>query len=189
MNIIRIVSAAAFGASLAALSAAPIAAQLTTMPATERQLNTPPEILAAQIDQNCGVFHTAIQTQKPYAVAETQTNVWKVVSDADIVAAEKTHSFTTYAKAWKQAGNYVWIHSVTQGSAGGRHATQMCFRTNGSLMRVKQATDIPSLDAAGASTAYYRQDGSLIKKTAVFDENDPAITKTVNALPFFKNLP
>jgi cytochrome c556 len=182
----------AFSATLACgvLAAAPLAAQvMKTEPDTTRQANTPPAILVAQIDQNCGVFRTAIQTEKPYDVAEVKSSVWKVVQDADLVAAEKTHSFTTYAKVWKQAGNYVWIHSVTTGSGGGRHATQMCFRTNGTLARVRQALSIPALDTAAATAAYYRQDGSLIQKSNLFEENDPAIAKKVAQLPYFKNLP
>jgi hypothetical protein len=172
------------------LLAAPLAAQtMKTEPVTPAQADTSPAILVARIDQNCGVFRSAIQTEKPADVAEIKTNIWKVVSDQDILAAEKTHSFTTYAKVWKQAGNYVWVHAVTTGSAGGRHATQMCFRTNGTVMRVRQALSIPALDTASASVAYYRQDGSLIQKSKIFEENDPLIAKKVGELPFFKNLP
>jgi hypothetical protein len=187
-----------------ALAASPVPAQMATpaasvpsvpgAPAMKSPTLPPaqlvsPKILVARIDQNCGVYHTAIQTEKAAVVAEVQTNVWKVIDEKTVAVAEKTHSFTTYAKAWKQAGNYVWIHEVTTGSKGGREALQMCFRNDGTVMRVKQAIDIPSLDAASASVAYYRSDGSLIQKTKLFEENDPAIAKKIATLPFFKNLP
>jgi hypothetical protein len=148
-----------------------------------------PKILVARIDQNCGVYHTATESQRPTLVAEVKTSVWKVVDENTFAMAEKTHTLITYAKVWKQAGNYVWVHEVTTGSQGGRHATQMCFRTDGTVQRIRQAANIPALDTASATAAYYRSDGSLIQKTSLFEENDPAIAKKIAALPFFKNLP
>jgi hypothetical protein len=178
---------AALGA-VCALAAAPAIAQQAAPTLPPAQMVSP-QILVARIDQNCGVYHSATQTERPTDIIEVKTNVWKIVADKDIAAAEKSNSFTTYAKVWKQAGNYVWIHEVTTGAKGGRHATQLCFRTDGTVQRIRQALTIPALDTASATAAYYRSDGSLIQKTSLFEENDPAIAKKIAALPFYKNLP
>ncbi len=65
----------------------------------------------------------------------------------------------------------------------------MCFRNDSTVARIKQAATVPSLDAAGASVAYYNTDGSLIQKTTTFEVNDPLIAKRVKDLPYFKLLP
>src|SRR5271165_3947840 len=162
----------------------PAIAQMTTKPLTPSQM-VDPQILVARIEQNCGVFHTAIQTEQPTDVM-LKTNVWNLVKDADITAAEKALSATTYAKVWKIGGNYNWIHAVTIGSKGGHNALQLCFRNDGTLARVKSATTIPALDLAGAHTAYYNTNGSLIQRTGEVSVNDPSFAMKVKSLPYYK---
>jgi hypothetical protein len=166
----------------------PAGAQATTKPLTPSQMVSP-KLLVTRIDTNCAVFKSAIKTQKPTDVIALKTSLWRLASDSDVVAAKKTHSAYTLAEVWKQAGNYNWIHSYTAGSGGAHHATQLCFRNDGTLARVKQATTVPALDASSARSAYYNTDGSLIQKTAMFEIGDPAIAKRVKDLPYFKLLP
>ena len=65
----------------------------------------------------------------------------------------------------------------------------MCFRPDGTLARVRQATTVPALDAASANAAYFNTDGSIIKKVGVIEMNDPVIQKKITSEPFYKVLP
>ena len=78
---------------------------------------------------------------------------------------------------------------VTRGAAGNEHAAQLCFRNDGSLSRVRQATTVAALDGVAVREAYYNTNGALIQKSAAFAVDDPAIYKRVRDLPFFKQLP
>jgi hypothetical protein len=77
-----------------------------------------------------------------------------------------------------------WVHSARLDDQGTQHATQLSFRNDGTLARVRQATIVPGLDAASARQAYYNTDGSLIRANS-FRVNDPAIGKRVQSLPYF----
>lgn len=66
----------------------------------------------------------------------------------------------------------------------------MCLRqSDGTLERIRQAATVESLNAAAAEQAYYSADGNVIRKTAAVEENDPALAKKVEALPFYSSLP
>jgi len=177
-----------FGVALAATFAASAASSFAQAKMTASQM-VDPKILVARIDANCAVFANAIKSQPATDVVRRGTTVWKLASDGDIAVAEKTATVVSYAKVWKQSGNYVWAHVVTHDAKGDARASQLCFRTDGSLARVRQATTIASLNAASARQAYYNVDGSLIRKSAAFAVDDPSIYKAVRSLPFFKILP
>ena len=171
----------------AALVAA-LSLRLAHSPAARAQA-VDPKVLVAQIDTNCAVFAKAIRSEPPSDVVRRGTSLWKIASDGDVAVAEKAGTAVTYAKVWKQAGNYVWAHVVTRDSNGDARATQLCFRADGSLARVRQATTISKLDGAAARTAYYGRTGTVIAKGSAFSVDDPAIYTSVRNLPFFKILP
>jgi hypothetical protein len=168
-----------------AVSAAPGLAQQTLAPAQM----VSPKILVARIDTNCAVFRNAIASVPATDVVRRSTSIWKLTSDGDLAVAEKTGGTVSYAKVWKQDGKYVWAHVVTHAAGGNARATQLCFRSDGTLARVRQATTVAGLDAVSARQAYYNVDGSLIRKSTAFVVDDPAIYKAVRSLPFFKILP
>ena len=174
-------------ASLALAALLPAAAQ-TTKPLTPAN-TVSPGLLVARIDTNCAVFKSAIKTQKPTNVIALHQTNWRVASDNDVAVAQRQHGSYALAEVWKQAGNDNWIRAIRVGQNGGTHATQMCFRNDGTVARIKQAATFPGLDAAAAQVAYYNTDGSLIKRTTVFDTSDPAIAKRLRDLPYFKLLP
>jgi hypothetical protein len=45
------------------------------------------------------------------------------------------------------------------------------------------------LDSASAVQAYFAPDGTVIQKMDAFEMNDPAVAKTIKALPFYSALP
>src|SRR5271165_6877136 len=131
-----------------------------------------PKLLVTRIDVNCRVVQQSTK-MKPNAEEPPPVHVvlrsgtWAVVQDADFAAADRTHASVMLVDVWKRAGNYTWIlaHRYTQ--AGAQRATQACFRNDGSLARIRQATTLPGLDAASARAAYFNTDGSLIAKMGV----------------------
>jgi hypothetical protein len=142
-----------------------------------------------QIDGDCNAIQSAITALHPIHVVFINSK-WKVLDDASYTIAEKTTKSVTLADVWKQGKSYAWIHSHTIDAHGNQRATELCFRqSNGSLERARQATTIPGLHAASASQAYYASNGSIIEKTSAFEANDPAIAKTIEALPFYSVLP
>jgi hypothetical protein len=171
----------------ASLALAGVAAGQVTKPLTPSQ-KVAPGILVARIDTNCAVFKSAIKTEKPTRVISVRAKAWTLASDSDAAAAQRLQSYTL-AEVWKHAGNYVWVRSHTLASGGVTHATHLCFRNDGTLARVRQATTVPALDAASAQLAYYNTDGSVIQKSALFEAGDPTIAKRVKALPYFNLLP
>jgi hypothetical protein len=175
--------ALALAAGVAAASAVPAAAQ-TTKPLTPSQMVSP-DILVKRIDLNCQVFHSGIQTVAPTEVAAVRNASWAVVDTAHKQQVESLKDHVWIVQVWKQAGNLNWVHSARFDASGTRHATQLCFRNDGTLARVRQASTIPALDAASARQAYYNTDGSLIRASSLFEVNDPAIKKRVRALPYY----
>ena len=180
-------SAAVVTGALVALYALPAAAQIKTEPLTPSQ-DVAPAILVARIDANCGVFRDAIKTQPATTVAALASRQWAVIDASKQNDVLATHANVWVAQVWKQAGNYVWVHSNRFDTQGNEHATQLCFRNDGTLARVRQATALPDLDAAGARAAYFNTDGSLIQADALFEKDDPAIAKQITAEPFMKPL-
>jgi hypothetical protein len=182
----KLVSFAA-GILVAASSAAAFAQTVPTRPITPSQ-EVSPEILVARIDVTCDMM---VQQQKLITPVHLvyASSTWNVVSDPTVVTADRTSATAVFADVWKQNGKYVWVHAHRINQQGAQRATQLCFRTDGTLARVRQAITIPALDAAGATRAYYYTDGSVITKIAGFEEDDPAIAKAITALPYYKNLP
>jgi len=172
---------------LAALSEAAFAQSVPTQPITPAQEQSP-QILMAQVDVTCD---TMVQQQKLITPVHlvNKSSTWNVVSDANVVAADRVSATIVFADVWKQNGKYVWVHAHSVNQQGDQKATQLCFRTDGTLARVRQAATIDALDAAGATRAYYYTNGTLIAKFGVFDENDPSVSKSVTSLPYYKNLP
>ena len=142
-----------------------------------------------QIDSDCSAIQNAVMALHPIHVALVAGR-WKVMSEGDYAVAEETHKSVTFADVYKQGNSYAWVHSHSFSESGKQTATQLCFRqADGSLERVRQASTIPALDAAGAEAAYYAPDGTLIQKTTLFEVNDPAIAKRVKDLAFYQVLP
>lgn len=179
---------AAIGIAVAASSGAALAQSMTTSPMTQQQANASPKTLIAQINVTCD---TMVQQQKLIAPVHVvlKSSSWNVVTDPGMIAADRTAANVVFADVWKQNGKYVWVHAHRFTQAGAQRATQLCFRTDGTLARVRQATAIPALDGAGASRAYYYTNGTLIQKSAAFEENDPALAKVVKSLPYYAVLP
>jgi ligand-binding SRPBCC domain-containing protein len=142
-----------------------------------------------QIDTECNAIQDAVMALHPIHVAYRSGN-WIVLSDADYTVAERTKASVTFADVYKQGSKYAWVHAHSFTSTGKQRATQLCFRqSNGTLERARQAATVPNLAAASAQQAYYTSSGKLIQKTAIFEENDPMLAKTIQALPFYNVLP
>jgi hypothetical protein len=186
-SVSRKVAGVLAGIVLAASNGAAFAQPVPTTPITPAQ-GASPEVLMAQIDVTCD---TMVQQRKlitPVHVVYA-SSTWKVVSDPKVAAADRTAATVVFADVWKQNGKYVWVHAHRVDQQGAQRASQLCFRTDGTLARVRQATTIPALDEAGATRAYYYTDGTIIAKIGGYEENDPAVAKLVTSLPYYKNLP
>jgi len=143
----------------------------------------------AQIDTECNAIQDAVMALHPIHVAYRSGN-WVVLSDADYTVAERTKASITFADVYKQGSKYAWVHAHSFDSSGRQRATQLCFRqSNGTRERARQATTVPSLAAASAQQAYYTSSGKLIQKTALFEQNDPMLAKSIASLPFYNVLP
>ena len=174
-------------ALFAATSGASMAQQVPTKPITPAQ-EVSPQIRVAQINVTCDTMVQQQKLTKPVHVVY-KSSTWAVVSDPAVVAADRTSATVIFADVWKQNGKYVWVHAHRVNQSGTQRATQLCFRTDGTLARAKQAETIPALDAAGAFVAYFNTDGSIVEKVGAFEENDPALAKLVKSLPYYANLP
>jgi hypothetical protein len=166
-----------------------IAAAVLCAPMMARSQDAAPSAAVKAIDTDCNAIQSAIQALHPVHLALVSSQ-WKVLSDADFTVAEKTHTAITLVDAWKAGNNYAWVHAHTFTAKGNQRATQLCFRqADGTLERARQAATLDNLNAAGAEQAYYSPDGKVIQKTAAFEQNDPALAKKVEALPFYSSLP
>jgi hypothetical protein len=65
----------------------------------------------------------------------------------------------------------------------------LCFRTDGTLARVRQAQTVPGLDQASAVRAYYYTTGKMAISFGVYAKNDPAVAATIASLPYYNVLP
>jgi hypothetical protein len=141
------------------------------------------------IDTDCMAIQNATMALHPVHLALVQSK-WNVLSDADYAIAQQTRASITLVDAWKAGKNYAWIHSHSFDAQGNQRATQLCFRqSDGTLERARQATTLPDLDSAAAKVAYFASDGSVIFAAGAFDQNDPALSKTIASLPFYSALP
>jgi hypothetical protein len=175
------------GVRLAAASL--LAAGVLCAPIAARSENAAPSAAVKAIDTDCSAIQSAIQALHPVHLALVSSQ-WKVLSDADYAVAEQTRSAITLVDAWKAGQSYAWIHAHTFDAKGDQRATQLCFRqSDGTLERARQATTIENLNAASAEQAYYSSDGNAIQKSAAFEENDPALAKKIESLPFYSSLP
>lgn len=142
-----------------------------------------------QIDTECDAIQDAVMALHPIHVAY-QSGTWVVLSDADFAVAEKVGASIMLADVYKQGSKYAWVAAHSFNASGKQHATQLCFRqSDGTLERARQATAIPDLAAASVQQAYFASDGTLIQKTALFEEDDPQLAKKIEALPFYSVLP
>jgi hypothetical protein len=178
---------AACVALIAASAAATGAQGIPTQPVTPSE-NVSPKIAIAQIDVTCDTMIQQAKLITPVHVVLSSAT-WKIATDADVAVAERTKDTKMIADVWKQNGKYVWARSHTFKQDGTQSATQLCFRVDGTLARVRQALTIPSLDAADATRAYYKTDGSLIEKFGAYAVDDPAVATKIEALPYYKTLP
>jgi hypothetical protein len=166
-----------------------VAATALGSPLIGRAQNASAAAQIKAIDTDCSAIQNAIMALHPVHLALVQSK-WKVLSDADYAVAERTHASITLVDAWKAENNYAWIHSHSFDAQGNQRATQLCFRqSNGSLERARQATTVPDLSSASAKEGYFASDGSLIFAAKAFDQNDPALTKSIKSLPFYSVLP
>jgi hypothetical protein len=174
-------------AMVVSVSSAAISQSVPTRPVTPSE-DIPPTTLISQIDVTCDTMVQQQQLIKPVHVVYDSSN-WKVVSDGDLAVATRTNANAALADVWKQNGKYVWVHAHSMNQNGTQRATQLCFRTDGTLARVRQAQTVPALAAADATRAYYNTGGTMVAKFGVYEENDPALAKVVTALPYYKILP
>jgi hypothetical protein len=172
---------------LAAFGEAAVAQSVPTQPITPAQ-EASPQIMMAQVDVTCDTMVQQQKLVKPVHLVY-KSSTWNVVSDANVVVADQTSATVVFADVWKQNGKYIWVHAHRLNQQGDQRATQLCFRPDGTLARVRQAETIAALDAAGATRAYYYTNGTLIAKFGVFDESDPSVAKAVTSLPYYKDLP
>jgi hypothetical protein len=141
------------------------------------------------IDTDCSAIHDATMALHPVHLALVQSK-WTVLSDADYTVAQKTTTSVAFADVWKTKTGYAWVHAHSFDAQGNQRATQLCFRQkDGSLERARQAGTVPDLDAAAAKAAYYASDGTVIFSVTEFDANDPMLTKKIQSLPFYSQLP
>jgi len=177
--------AVALAVALCAVGGGGVSAQTATLAPSQM---APADILVTRIDVNCKVVHNAVQSEQPVRLA-LQHNRWSITTVSDVAVLEKKHASVTLADAYKVDGKYSWVSTHTYTAAGNLRATQLCFRSDGTLARVRQATTVASLDGVAARQAYYNTDGSLIKHSALFEANDTAIVKSVSGLPYYHDLP
>ena len=174
-------------AAAAILAAAPAIAQTAAKPLTPSQMVSP-SILVKRIDLTCQSTKQFITGAKPTTVAY-KSSTWSIARDADMTAAVRTKAVAMYADVWRQNGKYVWVHAHTFTQAGAQRASQLCFRPDGTLARVRQAGTMPAADAVGARAVYFNEDGSVIQKVGVVAMDDPLVTKKITSEPFYSTLP
>ena len=177
--------AGALACALFLLAALPAGAQVKTEPLMPSQ-KVSPAILVARINADCAVFADAIKTERPTVLAASGSASWRVVDPTKLRDVEHVQTSAWTVQMWKEAGNYVWFHSARYDSRGNERATQLCFRADGTLARVRQGRTSADFDTAAEGQAYFNTDGSLIRADGLFETNDAAIYKRVKDAPFMK---
>ncbi len=172
---------------IAILGASIVCMSLATTAVRSQMMSTGDAI--KKIDTECNAIQNAVMALKPIHVT-LRSGTWYVLSDAQMAVALQTKASLTFADVWKQGSSYAWVHTHRFNASGTQRATQLCFRqSNGTLERVRQANTDPALSETSAQQAYYTSSGKLIQKTSLFAENDPMISKSIQALPFYAVLP
>lgn len=145
----------------------------------------------AQIDTECDAVLTATSQTSPVSVI-LQGKKWVVLNLADVQAggAGNPGSLTPhYAEIYKQGARYAYVREVSFDKSSQQHALGLCYRSDGTLERARQAENMPKLSSETAERAYYAADGTLIQKTPGFNEKDPTVVKNFKDLQFFSVLP
>lgn len=166
----------------------PATAQIKVKPLMPAE-NVPADILVKRIDLNCSVFRSGIRTEKPTEVAAVRAATFAAVDEGHRREVEALTDHVWVVQAWKVAGNLNWVRSARFDEKGTVHLTQLCFRNDGTLARVRQAAADADLDAVSTKQAYFRTDGSLIQASALFERDDPAIPKGAQPPPYSGVLP
>ena len=145
-----------------------------------------------QIDTECDAVLSAVSQTSPVSVI-LQGKKWVVLNDADLQSElgprNPGEGTPHYAGVYKQGGRYVYVREVSFDSSSQQHALGLCYRSDGTLERARQAQTIPALSSEKAERAYYAADGTLIQKTSGFNEKDPTIAKNFKDLRYFSVLP
>ena len=136
----------------------------------------------ADIDAACSTIFQATGGLAPVHVAQ-QGGKWSVVGDAGFSAAQASTSTTALADAYAP-GSYLWVQGRTASGA-----FQLCYRSDGSLQRAKQAATLPGLGAVDAAVGYFGPDGTLLDSAGGFDAGAGMVAKKITDLPFYAVLP
>jgi hypothetical protein len=147
---------------------------------------------AAQIDTACDGVLSAVSQDMPVSVI-LRGKKWVILNEAELqslVGSMNPGEGTPhYAEVYKQSARYVYAREVSIDKSGQQHALGLCFRSDGTLARARQAQNVPGLSSETAQRAYYAADGTLIQKTPGLNQNDPTIAKNVRDLRYFSVLP
>jgi len=140
-----------------------------------------------QINAECDALLSAISQTSPVSVI-LQGQKWVVLNDTQLQHVLQSGT-PHYAAVYKQGVRYVYAREVSLDEYGRQHALGLCYRSDGTLQRARQAQTIPELSSEKAERAYYAADGTLIQKTPGFNEKDPTVAKNLKDLRYFSVLP
>jgi hypothetical protein len=157
---------------------------IAAMPAAiDAQASGPSTV--AQINAECDATWSAVSQTSPVNVL-LQGRKWVILKDSQLqyIMGGTPH----YAGVYKQNARYVYVHEVSF-NGGKQRALGMCFRSDGTLERARQAKTVPDLSKETAQVAYYADDGTPIQMTPAFDKKDPTIALRISDLRYFSVLP
>ena len=157
-----------------------------TMPATVTAQSSGPSAVA-QIDAECDAVLSAVSQASPVNVI-LHRKQWIVLTDAQLPSLTGS-LIPHYAGVYKEGSRYRYVREVSIDKNGRQHALGLCYRSDGTLERARQAKTVPELSSEAAQRAYYAIDGTLIQKTPGFNEKDPTIAKNFKDLRYFSVLP
>jgi hypothetical protein len=140
-------------------------------------------VLINRIDLDCDTANGETKLRKPTKILRFGAAASDAGSNSGLHADEPADASAGVVEIWRRAGNYVWIRSQSTNSQGVEQATQLCFRNDGTLARIRQATSVPALDSDSAREAYIDEDGSLILATLGFRMMGEMTTLTIEELP------
>jgi hypothetical protein len=141
----------------------------------------------SQIDTECDAVMSAVSQTMPVSVM-LRGKTWVVLTAAELQSAGGLGS-PHYAEVFKQGARYVYARESSFDKYSQQHSIGLCYRSDGTLERARQAQTIPELSSDKGQRAYYAADGTLIQKTPGFNEKDPTIAKNVKDLRYFSVLP
>jgi hypothetical protein len=146
----------------------------------------------AQIDTECDAVLSATSQTSPVIVI-LHGKKWVVLNVADFQSPGESRNpgqgTPHYAEVYKQGARYMYVREVSFDKYSQQHALGLCYRSDGTLERARQAQTVPGLSSETAERAYYAADGTLIQKTPGFNEKDPTIAKNFKDLRYFSVLP